>query len=205
MRKTNISFAMCVCPSVLPHGTRLPLDAFSWNFILAIFRKSVEKIQVSLKSDRKTDTLHVDRHMYIYDHIPLISSYNEKLSDKSYRLNHNSHITSVTFFLIIAVDDIMWKNIVEPDKPQMTVWRMIITSWITKATNTHVGFVIIIAFFTATMVAWTYLNVTLYVHCLSFLEQQCDSSCVTDVALTGYCHDCAAGRNWAVKFHPYRA
>jgi hypothetical protein len=29
---------------------RLPLNGFSWNLILGIFRKSVEKIQVSLKS-----------------------------------------------------------------------------------------------------------------------------------------------------------
>jgi len=35
------------CLSVRPHGTtRLPLDGFSLNFILMIFRKSVEKIQV---------------------------------------------------------------------------------------------------------------------------------------------------------------
>ena len=32
---------------------------------------------------------------------------------------------------------IMWKNIVEPDWPQMTIWRMRITCWIPEATNTH--------------------------------------------------------------------
>jgi hypothetical protein len=30
----------------------------------------------------------------------------------------------------------MWKNIAEPDRPQMTIWRMRIACWITKATNT---------------------------------------------------------------------
>jgi len=28
------------------------------------------------------------------------------------------------------------KNIVEPDRPQMTIWRMRIACWITKATDT---------------------------------------------------------------------
>jgi hypothetical protein len=38
------------------------------------------------------------------------------------------------------------KNIVEPDRPQMTKWRMSITCLIPKATNTHSEYVILIAF-----------------------------------------------------------
>jgi len=38
----------------------------------------------------------------------------------------------------------MWKNVVERDRPQMTVWRMRIACWITKATNTHSEYVILI-------------------------------------------------------------
>jgi hypothetical protein len=45
---------------------------------------------------------------------------------------------------------------------------MRIACWITKATNTHSEYVIPTAFFTATMVARTRLNVTLYVHGLSW-------------------------------------
>jgi hypothetical protein len=33
----------------------------------------------------------------------------------------------------------MWKNIVEPDRAQMTVWRMRIACWIPKATGRQVG------------------------------------------------------------------
>jgi len=41
------------CLSVYPHGkTRFPLDGFWWNSIFENFRKSVKKIQVSLKSDK---------------------------------------------------------------------------------------------------------------------------------------------------------
>jgi hypothetical protein len=44
--------------------------------------------------------------------------------------------------------------------------RMRIACWITKATDTHSDYVILIAFSTATVVTRTRLNVTLYVHCL---------------------------------------
>jgi len=40
----------------------------------------------------------------------------------------------------------MWKNNVEPDRPQMTIWGMRIACWILKATNTHPEYVILIAF-----------------------------------------------------------
>ena len=41
----------------------------------------------------------------------------------------------------------MWKkNIVEPDRPQMTVWHNCFACWICKAANTHSEYVIFIAF-----------------------------------------------------------
>ena len=45
-----------------------------------------------------------------------------------------------------AVNEIMLKNFVVRDRPQMTVWHMRIACWIPKATNTHSEYVIIIAF-----------------------------------------------------------
>ena len=40
----------------------------------------------------------------------------------------------------------MLKNMVERGRPQITIWRMRIACWITKATNTHSQYVISIAF-----------------------------------------------------------
>jgi hypothetical protein len=40
----------------------------------------------------------------------------------------------------------MWKNIVEPGRPQMTIWRMRIACWIPKATNTQSKYVMFITF-----------------------------------------------------------
>ena len=40
----------------------------------------------------------------------------------------------------------MWKNIVDPGRPRVTMWRMRISYWITKATDTHSEYVILLAF-----------------------------------------------------------
>ena len=40
----------------------------------------------------------------------------------------------------------MWKNPAERGRPQKTIWRMRIARWILKATNTHSGFAVLIAF-----------------------------------------------------------
>jgi len=48
------TFSPFVHLSIKPHGTtRLPLHQFSPNFIFEHFPKSIEKIEVSLKSDKK--------------------------------------------------------------------------------------------------------------------------------------------------------
>ena len=40
----------------------------------------------------------------------------------------------------------MWKNMLESDKSQMTIWRKRTACWITKATNTLSEYVILFAF-----------------------------------------------------------
>ena len=41
----------------------------------------------------------------------------------------------------------MRDNIFEPDRPQMTIWRMRIACWIHKATDTHSQYIILTIFF----------------------------------------------------------
>ena len=50
------------------------------------------------------------------------------------------------FFKNLTVYEKMWENIVEPGRPQMTIRRMRIVCCVPKATNTHSGCVIRIAF-----------------------------------------------------------
>jgi len=40
----------------------------------------------------------------------------------------------------------MWKNIVDPGRQHMRIWRMGIACWVTRATDTHSEYVILIAF-----------------------------------------------------------
>ena len=52
----------------------------------------------------------------------------------------------------------MWKNMIEPDRPEMTIWCMPNACWETKATDTHSEYVILIAF-TEKMITATCLDV----------------------------------------------
>jgi hypothetical protein len=45
-----------------------------------------------------------------------------------------------------AFYEIVWKKVGEPDRSQMTIWRMRIACWIPKATNTHSQYVTPTAF-----------------------------------------------------------
>jgi len=45
-----------------------------------------------------------------------------------------------------SVYEVLRENIVEPDRPRMAIWRMRITCWIPKATNTPSEYVILIDF-----------------------------------------------------------
>jgi len=63
------------------------------------------------------------------------------------------------FFENRVVYEIMWKNIVETCRPQMTIWRKRVTCWITKALR----ICNVYWFSTAKMVKRKRLNVTLYI------------------------------------------
>ena len=54
---------------------------------------------------------------------------------------------SITFSENRVDYEIMWKNMVEPDRPQMTIMRrMRFACWETKATNTHSEYEILLLF-----------------------------------------------------------
>ena len=61
------------------------------------------------------------------------------VSDKSCRGNQNIHFMFCDFFFENRAGcEIRWKNVVERGRPQVTLWRMRIACWMTKATpHTH--------------------------------------------------------------------
>jgi len=62
-------------------------------------------------------------------------------------VDKSKHILySISFFENLTFYEIMWKDILEPSRPQMTIWRMRIAYWIPRATNTHSGYAILIVF-----------------------------------------------------------
>jgi len=69
------------------------------------------------------------------------------ISDESYRKNQNI-LCLIFFFLNRAIYQAMWKNIVKPGTPHLTIWlmRMRNVCWISRNTNTHLACVTIIAF-----------------------------------------------------------
>ena len=95
LRKATISYVMSVCPS--PWNTSAPTDEFSCNLIFAFFGQSVEKIQISLKSD-KNNGYFIWRPIYI-----LIISHSvflkmKNVLYKSCRENLNTHFVFSNFF-----------------------------------------------------------------------------------------------------------
>ena len=99
---------------------------------LNIFRRSVRKIQFSLKSDKISGTLHEDQFKFlIISRSVLLRMRN--VSDKSCRENQNTHFMFCNFFPKII-------------RPQMTIRRMRTACWIPTATNTHSEYVKLIAF-----------------------------------------------------------
>jgi len=81
------------------------------------------------------------------------------ISDKSFRENQNAYFIFIFFFENRAVCEEMWKIIVEPDGPQMTIWRIRTACWVPKATDT-LRICNTCCFSAATIITRTLLNVT---------------------------------------------
>ena len=71
------------------------------NFIICdktrIFRKSVEKIQVSLKSDKNNGTFHKDQYKFLVTSRSFLLRM-RNVSDKSCRENQNTHFVLSNYF-----------------------------------------------------------------------------------------------------------
>jgi hypothetical protein len=67
----------------------------------------------------------------------------KNVSENGCRENQNTHFMSSNFFPHenLALYEMMWKNIVDPDRSQMRI-----ACWITKATDSHSEYVILTAF-----------------------------------------------------------
>ena len=125
--------------SVRPHGTtRVSLAGFLCNLIFEYFSKinfKKFKFRWSRTITKSTFIEHQCTFLVIRRSIILRM---RNVSDKMLG-GPTTHFSSITFFVFenLAVYEIMWKNIVEPERPQVTIWRIRIACWIPKATNAH--------------------------------------------------------------------
>ena len=126
LRKETPSFVVYVCPSVRPSG---------WNnsaHTKRNFMKFVEKIQVSLKCN-KNNGYYTGRPTYILIISRSVLLRMRSVSEKAVQKIKTQILGSMIFFL----SKIVWKNTVQPGRPQMTIRRMRFACWVTKATDTH--------------------------------------------------------------------
>ena len=126
----KINIVKFVSPSVCPS---LPLVGFSANSIFEYFFENMSrKIKIHYNLTRITNTLHGDQHTFlnISRSVRLrMRDVSDKLAEKiKTRILYS--ITSPPPKKNLAFYEIMWENIAEPDRPQMTIWRMRISHWI---------------------------------------------------------------------------
>ena len=116
-----------------------------------------------------------------------------------------------------SANEIMSKNMVEPEKPYMTIWRRV-ACWISKATRvqahartsaptpthaltqarTQTEICNTYCFSMATLISLTRVNVTLYVHCLDCLSctEREGFSCLPHSTLAGQVDDGGLLQTW---------
>jgi hypothetical protein len=139
LRKSTFSFVMSVRPSVCLLGTnRLLLVGFLWNHRFDIFFP--ENLATDFKfywnPTRITGTLHVDVFTFMTVYCWIILRM-RNVSDKICTESQNTYsILSNVFFSFEnhAVYEIKSKNMVEPARLRIRIWRRV-ACWIRKATR----------------------------------------------------------------------
>ena len=138
-----------VCLSVAPHGaTQLALDGFFYETrFFIIFRKSVVKIPVSLKSSPELQVLYMKRNIHFSSYLAQFFLELEMFQTKFLnKIKTHFMFHNFLFFENHAFYEIMWKNVVQPSRLLMIIRRMRVACWIPNDTNTHSECVTRIAF-----------------------------------------------------------
>jgi len=119
--------------SVLPLGFtgRIFMNFNIWEF----FENMSRKFNFDRSLTTITGTLHEDLSTFMIVARQIVFKMTN-FSVKSGRENESTYFAFNKFFDSRVVYGIMWKNIIQPDRSQMTKRRMRIACWISKPTNT---------------------------------------------------------------------
>jgi hypothetical protein len=167
-RKVTIGFVMTVCPSVRPsewnNSIRILIE-----FDTSIFRKSAEKIQVSLKSDKeRVFYMKTDIHFWLYlSHFFLEwKTFHTKFVKKS------RHI--LCWIIVFQKSCRLWDNVRKYYRVGRATDDNMAHAHFIQDTQRYkyiFGICNSYCFFIAIMIALTCVSVTLYLHCMSFWQK----------------------------------
>ena len=142
MRKATMSF-MSVRPSVFMEQLGSPWSIVMKFYISVLFENLLRKFKFHWTLTRIT-ALYMKTDVHFWSNLAQFFLEWEMFHTQSvvkikthFMCNNSPHPHSENR----AVCEIMWKNM-----PQMTIWRMRIACWITKATDTHSEYVTLTAF-----------------------------------------------------------
>jgi hypothetical protein len=136
---------MFVCPSVrLRRTNRFPLEGFLWNFIFESFSKFCWENSSFFKFWQENQVLYTKITIHLWSYPAEFSSewkaFHTEVAEKI-----RTHILcSITFFFFSKI--VALRDIVQPDRSQMTIRRMHIACCTPMATNTQSEYVILTAF-----------------------------------------------------------
>ena len=127
LQKVTIYFVTSVRlsfrPSVRPHGTtRLALQGFLWNLIFEYFSQVCRENSGLFEIGKELPSnLHEDQCKFMTTS-PWVILRIGNFSDRICRENQNAHFSFKFFFFEnLAVYEIMWQNVIESDRPQLTI------------------------------------------------------------------------------------
>ena len=112
------------CLSVRPHGTnRLPLEVCCEIWNLCFFSKSRQESSILLKYDTTIGHFTL-RPIYIFNITHSVLLRKRSVSDQPCTETQNTHFMFNIFFPgNRVIYEIMWKNMVQPNMPQMTIYN----------------------------------------------------------------------------------
>jgi len=149
----------------------VPLGSHGMDFYesLSLFENLSRKFKFVYSITRITGAVHKDQYTFliIFLSIPFLEC---EMFQKNVVEKIKTHILcSVTFSDDCPICEIMWQNMVEPDRPQMAIRLMRSECWISEVTDTHSEYLRLIAFPSNGYTNVSVLYVDTYIASLVFL------------------------------------
>ena len=132
-------------PPVRSYGkTRLLVNGFSWNWVF--FENLLRKFKFHWSRTWITGTLNDDQYIFLIISRSFLLTMRNVSAKVLKKIKTHFMFSKFFFFENRVLYEITWKNTVQPDRPQMPIWRMRNAWWISKAINTHSTYAILTAF-----------------------------------------------------------